>query len=170
MTWPLFVLFALVAPAPVIAFESFVTGPVVFVLAQFLYMLVDARLGADIWHPHVIMFFAVHLVMYGLGYFIIAWCAARLLSLIRGDDARRAVAATLVAAVGALALLPVYGGGGIFGGAHGSLFAFFSVLEETHFGPDAALKVYGPALTVLGLLALPRIRAAGKRPKLRTGS
>jgi hypothetical protein len=159
MKWALFALLVLVAPAPVVAFDSFVTGPVVFVLAQLLYMLVDARSDADIWNPQIIMFFAVHLATYGFGYFIVAWGATQLLALIGCSGARFVALAVFALGVAALAALPIYGGGGIFGGNWGSLSAFFMVLERTHFGPDAALKIYGPALTILGLLALWRFHA-----------
>lgn len=168
MTWPpawtkwvLLALLVLTAPAPVVAFESFVTGPLLFVLAQLLYMLADSAAPGSVWHPHIIGFFVVHLAMYGFGYFIIAWAIARLAHW-TGPRARRVLLSLFVLAVGALAFAPVYGGGGIFGGMRGSLFYFFTVLETTHFGPAAALKLYGPALAVLGLFALWRWRPTGR--------
>jgi hypothetical protein len=165
MKWALFALLVLVAPAPVVAFDSFVTGPVVFVLAQLLYMLADARSGTDIWNPQIIMFFAVHLAIYGFGYFIVAWGAAQVLALIGRSGARHAALAVCALGAAALTALPIYGGGGIFGGTWGSLPAFFMVLERTHFGPDAELKIYGPAFTILGLLALWRVHAGRTNPR-----
>jgi len=157
MKWTLFAVLVLVAPAPVVAFQSFLTGPVIFVLAQLLYMTVDIRPEGGVWHGQIIGYFAVHLVMYGALYYALAAGMARLVALAARPWVRAAALTALCFTALALAALPLYGGAGIYGGSRGSLFRFFAVLETTHFGPNAALKIYGPALAVLGALALWRL-------------
>ena len=75
-------------------------------------------------------------------------------------------AAALALGAAMVAVLPVYGGAGAHGGAWGPIIFFFAKLNDSHFGPNAALTIYGPLLPCLGVGAVfwmvRRRRARGK--------
>jgi len=152
MKWGLFAALFGIAPAPVIVFDSFMTGPVIFVAATVMSLIRDALRPTGAAGVEIVGYFLVHLSIYLFLYGLAAAAAAKGLSLIGNRVIRGLGLAALVAAVGVLGVLPLYGGAGIFRGAWGSIAFFFRVLNHGHFGPDAALTIYGPAVLLLGVL------------------
>ncbi len=150
MKWGLFTVLFLTAPAPVIVFQSFMTGPLIFLAASVLTMTAEQWVPGNTMTWALIGYFTLHLMLFAGIYLLAAMAAARLISLIPGSRARAATIAA--AAMGALlvALLPAYGGAGIHGGRWGPLTRFFETLNGSHFGPLAAIKIYGPFAVFLG--------------------
>ena len=166
MKWGMFALLFLVAPAPVIVFKTFMTGPVIFVAASLVSLIAEAFVPAYAVSVEIVGFFALHLVLYaGLSY-LAAMVAAKGLSLIANRRARAVAFWALSLGISSVAFFPVYGGAGAHGGAWGPITFFFSKLNDSHFGPHAALNIYGPFLASLGAGALIRLawraRARGK--------
>jgi hypothetical protein len=153
MKWVLFAAFFAMAPAPVIVFESFMTGPVIFVAANVISLIRDALGPAGAAGVEIVGFFLVHLAIYLFLYGLAASAAAKGLSLIGNAAMRGAACAALVALIGLVGILPLYGGAGIHRGAWGSIVFFFRVLDRSHFGPDAAVTIYGPAVLAFGALS-----------------
>ncbi len=150
MKWGLFAVLFLVAPAPVIVFKSFMTGPVVFVAASLVSLIADALVRPGTVSVEIIGYFAVHLLLFVSLYYLAAAVVAKGLSLIANRRARGACFSALALGAAMVATLPLYGGAGLHGGAWGSIIFFFAKLNESHFGPNAALVVYGPFLLCLG--------------------
>lgn len=153
MKWALFALLFAIAPAPVIVFGSFMTGPVIFVAATVISLIRDALLPTGAAGVEIVGYFLVHLAIYLFLYGLAAAAAAKGLSLIGPRLIRGGAFAALAAAIGVLGALPLYGGAGIHRGAWGSIAFFFRVLEGSHFGPHAAAAIYGPALFALVVLS-----------------
>ena len=165
MKWGLFAVAFLVAPAPVIVFETFMTGPVVFVAASLVSLIAEAFGPSGTAPIQIVGYFAIHLLLFAGLYYLAAAVMAKGLSLIANRRARALAFAALVPGAAMVAMLPVYGGAGAHGGAWGPLSFFFDKLNDSHFGPHAALTIYGPLLLGLGAVALVRMvrrRAHGK--------
>lgn len=150
MKWGLLAVLFLFAPAPVVVFETFLTGPVVFVAATVVSLSVDALGPNGAGGAMIIGFFAVHLTIYVFLYAFVASAFARSLAAVANPRLRGAVFAGLVLVAGGVGFLPLYGGAGLHGGEWGSLAFFLAVLNESHYGPNAVLTIYGPAVFVLG--------------------
>ena len=150
MKWALFAVLFLTAPAPVIVFDSFMTGPVIFLAASIAPMTAEQWVPGNTMTPTLIAYFALHLMLFAGLYLLAAMGAAKVISLIPARPARVACFAAAALGALALALLPVYGGAGIHGGNWGSLARFFETLEASHFGPQAAAKIYGGFFALLG--------------------
>jgi hypothetical protein len=149
MKWGLFTVLFLVAPAPVIVFDSFMTGPVIFVAASLISLINESLVPAGTARVEIIGFFAIHLLLYVLLDTLAAWGIAKGLALIANGWARGWAFAAIAVGVAAVGFLPVYGGAGIHGGAWGPITFFFAILDESHFGPNAALTIYGPFALLL---------------------
>lgn len=150
MKWGLFAAFFAVAPAPVVVFESFMTGPVVFVAATAVSLIRDSLVSSGAAGVEIVGYFLVHLTIYLFLYGVAASALAKGMSLIGNTKARAAAFAALAAGIGCLGVLPLYGGAGIHGGVWGSLAFFFDTLNRSHFGPNSVLTIYGPAALALG--------------------
>lgn len=152
MKWGLFVAFFLVAPAPVIVFESFMTGPVIFVAASLVSLIAEVRVPTGAASVEFIGYFAIHLLLFALLYYLAAVVIAKGLTLINERRARGWAFAVVLLGVAAMGAFSLYGGAGIHGGAWGPITFFFAKLNDSHFGPHAALNIYGPF--VLSLAAV----------------
>jgi hypothetical protein len=150
MKWGLFAALVAVAPAPVVVFDSFMTGPVIFVAANVVSLTWDALGAESAAGVEIVGYFVVHLVIYVFLYGLAASAAAKGLSLIDNRRARAGGFVALVASIAMVGVLPLYGGAGIHRGAWGSIAFFFGVLDRSHFGPTAVVTIYGPAVLVLG--------------------
>ncbi len=166
MKWGLFAVLFLVAPAPVIVFKTFMTGPIVFVAASLVSLIAEAFRPSSTAHIQIIGYFAIHLLGFVLLYYLAAVVMAKGLSLIANRRVRRWAFAALSLGIGSVAFFPVYGGAGAHGGAWGPIFFFFAKLNDINFGPNAALTIYGPLMPCLGVGAVfwmvRRRRARGK--------
>jgi hypothetical protein len=149
MKWGLFAVFFLVAPAPVIVFNSFMTGPVIFVAASLISLIAEAFTPGAAPNVEIIGYFAIHLLLFVLLYYLAALGTAKGLALIANRRVRHCAFAALVLGGALVAFCPVYGGAGIHSGAWGPITFFFAKLNESHFGPNAALYIYGPFLLSL---------------------
>ena len=149
MKWGLFALLFLLAPAPVIVFRDFMTGPVVFVAASLVSLIYEALVPGGASGVEIIGYFAVHLAIYLFLYGVGASAIAKALTRIADRRARGGMFAAVSLAAAALPVLPIYGGAGLHGGAFGPIAFFFAKLNESHFGPNAALTVYAPAVLCL---------------------
>lgn len=166
MKWGLFAVLFLVAPAPVIVFKTFMTGPVVFVAASLVSLIAEAFRPSSTAHIQIIGYFAIHLLGFVLLYYLAAVVMAKGLSLIANRRVRRWAFAALALGAAMVAVLPVYGGAGAHGGAWGPIIFFFAKLNDSHFGPNAALTIYGPLLPCLGVGAVFwMVRRRGARGK-----
>lgn len=152
MKWGLFAALFAMAPAPVIVFQSFMTGPVIFVAATVVSLIGDALRPAGAAGVEIVGYFLVHLAIYLFLYGIAASAVAKGLSLIGAAGIRSAGFAVLVAGILGLGVFPLYGGAGIHGRVWGSIAFFFRVLDRSHFGPHAAVAIYGPAALAFGAL------------------
>lgn len=165
MKWGLMAVLFCIAPAPVIVFQSFQTGPVIFVAATLVALAADAMRPTGAAGAEIIGFFAVHLAIYLFLYGVAASAVAKALTFIADPWARGVAFAGLAMAAGGVAFLPLYGGAGLYGGAFGPITFFFRVLNRSHFGPDAVLAIYGPAALILGVVVavwwIGRARARG---------
>ncbi len=168
MKWGLFgVLFA-VAPAPVIVFETFMTGPVIFLAASIVTMVADQWVPGNTMTPTLIGYFILHLILFAGLYYLGAVAAAKLIGLIANRRARAAIFAALIMVALAPVFLPVYGGAGIHGGNWGTLAWFFEILDGSHFGPRATAKIYGGFLALLGAACVGMLlRLRSRRKKAR---
>ena len=166
MKWGLFAVLFLVAPAPVIVFKTYMTGPVVFVAASLVSLIAEALRPSGTAHAQIVGYFAIHLLLYAGFYYLAAVVIAKGLSFVANRRVRAFAFAALALGAALMAVLPVYGGAGTHGGAWGPINFFFAKLNDSHFGPNAALTIYGPLLLCLGAGALVRMvrwrRARGK--------
>ncbi len=165
MKWALFAVLFAAAPAPVIVFESFMTGPVIFLAASIATMTAELWVPGNTMTPTLIAYFTLHLMLFAGLYLLAAMAAAKAISLIPARPARLACFAAAALGALALAFLPVYGGAGIHGGNWGTLARFFEILEGSHFGPQAAAKIYGGFFALLGAGVL--YRGLRRRAKAR---
>ena len=163
MKWGLFAVLFATAPAPVIVFKTFMTGPVIFVAASIVTMIAEQWAPNTAMSPMLIGYFALHLMLFTGLYFLAAIGLARLISLIPARPARIIGFLGLIIAALAPAFLPLYGGAGIHGGDWGTLAWFFEILDRSHFGPWAAVKIYGGLGAVLGAACLYVLLRHGNR-------
>lgn len=152
MKWGLFAIFFCIAPAPVIVFESFMTGPVIFVAASLISLINDAWVSPGTAPVELLAFFAIHLLLYILLYYWAAAAVAKGLGFVADGRIRGGLFVVLVLGAGMTAFLPLYGGAGIHGGSWGPMAFFFARLNESHFGPGAALTIYPPFAFFLAVL------------------
>ncbi len=156
MKWSLFAVLFCVAPAPVIVFERFMTGPVIFVAATAVALIADSLRPAGAGGVETAGYVLVHLAIYLFLYGVLASAAAWALTAIGNRAVRWIAFAVLAAGCAMVGLAPLYGGAGLHGGAFGTITFFFEVLDRSHFGPHAAVLIYGlAALAALALGAAP---------------
>ncbi len=156
MKWSLFAVLFCVAPAPVIVFERFMTGPVIFVAATAVALIADSLRPAGAGGVEITGYVLVHLAIYLFLYGVLASAAAWALTAIGNRAVRWIAFAVLAAGCAMVGLAPLYGGAGLHGGAFGTITFFFEVLDRSHFGPHAAVLIYGlAALAALALGAAP---------------
>ena len=153
----LFVALILVAPALLFMVQVFFLVPTVFLLAGTLLMTVKSLTsGFDSENLAFLAFFAVHFLLFGGIYWLLAFAMARLASLFPSATARRTLLGLLLLGLSVLSQAPVYGGGG-----HGPLRMgpLQFVLKEMggSYGQGAVWGVYLVALaTVLLPFAMHR--------------
>ena len=168
MKWGLFTALFATAPAPVIVFKTFMTGPVIFVAASITMMIAEQWAPATTMTPMLIGYFALHLMLFAGLYFLAAMALARLISLIPDGSARIIGFSGLIIAALVPAFLPLYGGAGIHGGNWGNLAWFFEILGPSHFGPWAAAIIYGAFLALIcAALVCKKLTHTNRRGKSR---
>jgi hypothetical protein len=142
----LFAALLLVAPTIIYLVQVVFVVPTVFVPAGLFYMFY--KLVAHGWSndvPIFIVFFVVHLAVFGSIYALLAWLVGKLCCLFVHGWLRLVPLALLLVGLGALTQLSIYGGGG-----HGPMKVgpIQDMLAELgrDYGSGAVYAVYGSAV------------------------
>lgn len=161
----LFVALLLVAPAIFFLVQVIFILPPVFLLAGAVYVLKKIVLGGfGLENFTFLALFLLHLLLSAGVYWLVAWLLGKLALLAPRGAVRSALPALLLAGIGGVTQVPIYGGGGHGPAKLGPLQMLLGGLEAS-YGPGSMLTVY---LTALGVL----LAASGwwkwrKRPKRR---
>lgn len=145
----LFVALLLVAPAILFLVQAIFIVPPVFLLAGFVYILKKLLLsGPGLDNLTFLAFLSVHLLIFIGVYWLLAWLLGKLTLLTPHRNLRGVLLLLLLAGLGWLTQLPIYGGGGHGPAKMGPLQHLLKGLEQS-YGPGSMLTVY---LTALGLV------------------
>lgn len=163
MKWALFLLLLFFAPALLFMIQVFMIVPTIFFAAALLFLLTKSIYPAHLMENLTFMgFVAVHLLIFGGLYYLIAMLLAKLTSVIKEPSARLLVFLGLCCAILAMAFLPLYGSGGHGPAKMGNLLFAFEEIDRS-YGPMTSLLVYGGAL--LAIAAITFWRRRRKRAK-----
>lgn len=146
--WIVFVTLLLTVPAVLFLIQVVFFVPAIFFLAGMIGMVAKFSSGSLGELGISIAFFGVHLLVFGSLYYGLSALLAKLISAVSSPAVRAAIVVTLVLGLGALILMPVYGGGG-----HQPVkwVLLFSLLEPS-YGPAAIPLVYVPTIAVVAVL------------------
>lgn len=147
----LFVALLLVAPALLYLVQVVFIVPPVFLLAGLVYTLKKAvAAGFSTEQLAFLAFFLVHFLLFAGAYWLLAGLLGRLARLVPRGPACYGLLVLVLAALGGLTQLPIYGGGGHGPARLGPLQHLLIGLEQS-YGPGSMLTVY---LSALGLVVI----------------
>lgn len=142
----LFLALLLVSPTIIFLVQVVFVVPTVFLPAGLFYMiykLVAHGWGNDV--PIFIGFFLIHLAVFGSCYWLLAWLVGKLCCGIFAGLWRLVSLVVLLAGLGALTQLPIYGGGGHGPSRFGPIQFIVAELGR-EYGSGAIRAVYASAL------------------------
>lgn len=146
--WIVFVMLLLTVPAVLFLIQVVFFVPAIFFLAGMIGMVAKVSSGNLGELGVSIAFFGVHLFVFGGLYYGLSALVAKVISAVTSPAVRAAIVATLMLGLGALILMPIYGGGG-----HQPVkwVTLFSLLEPS-YGPAAIPLVYVPSIAIVAVL------------------
>jgi hypothetical protein len=161
MKWVFFLLLLFFAPALLFMVQVFMVIPPIFFAAGLLFLFTKMIYPAHLLENLAFMgFFAVHLLIFGGLYYVIAMLLAKLTSLIKPLGTRTLVFLALCCAAIAPAFFPLYGGGGHGPAKMGNLLYALEEVDRS-YGPMTSLMVYGGALLAIAAITFWRRRKGG---------
>jgi hypothetical protein len=161
MKWALFLLLLFFAPALLFMIQVFMIVPAIFFLAGIFFVMTKFINPASFFENLAfIAFLAIHLLIFGGLYYLIAMLLAKLTSLIKPLGARTLVFFGLCCAAIAPAFFPLYGSGGHGPAKMGNLLYALEEVDRS-YGPMTSLMVYGGALLAIAAITFWRRRKSG---------
>lgn len=140
-----------VGPAVVFLVQVVFVVPTIFIPAGLVYMGYKlVAYGWDSEMPIFAGFFLLHLAVFGGLYALLAWLISKLCCLIFPERLRWIPMALLLAGLGALTQLPIYGGAGHGPAKFGPIQSIVAELGRG-YGAGAVYAVYGAGLAIGGL-------------------
>ena len=156
--WIIFTALAMTVPAMLFLVMAVMFMPAVFFIAGIGYVIPKLFAAGSIGESlSFIVILGVHALVYTAIYYGISVAVAKLIGLIKSRAARWIAVVAVCLALGAIALFPVYGGGG-----HGPMYwytlAGFLADVNRSYGTGSAQMVYGAAVCLLSVCLLRQYR------------